>query len=133
MPSAAETRQRRSAEDLAPRIAQAVDALLEARDGYLVPEDGMWREALPNALLPRPLAELRPMLLEAHYAMEPRRQRQWLARLRTTGFVLRVPGDLGPARRPGEATAALVLVPVPAQVPDLEGMSDEDAAALEGL
>ena len=134
---AAATRQRKAAEALAPRIAAAVDGLLEVRADFIAPDHPHWRDPMPNARLPCPLVELRPMLLEAHYAMDPRRQRQWLQQLRTTAWIERCARDLGPDRRPGEAAAALVIervpAPVPAHVRDLEPMADEDAAALEDL
>lgn len=131
---AAATRQRKAALAIAPQIEKAVADLMAARPDHIVPDHPAWRAALPNAPLPCPLASVRPMLIEAHYEMDPRRQQQWLRQLQTTAFVARTSRDLGPDRRPGERTASWPLDPVPAKVriPD-EDLSEEDAAALEGL
>ncbi|ACS41463.1 hypothetical protein [Methylorubrum extorquens] len=138
---AADTRARKSAAALAPDIERAVDALLRARPGVTVPDTPDWREALPNALLPCLLVELRPMLLEAHHAMDPRRQRQWLHRLHTSVSVHRCSRSVDTGRPPGERASPLVLDPAPApapapatvHVPDLEDLCEDDAAALAGL
>lgn len=131
---AAATRQRKAALAITPRIEKAVADLLSDRPDHIVPDHPGWREAMPNAPLPCPLIEIRPMLLEAHHSMDPRRQKQWLAQLQATAFVARTSRHLGPDRRPGERAASWPLDPVPAKarVPD-EDLSEEDAAALEGL
>lgn len=132
---AAATRQARAAEANAPRIEAAVNSLLIVRSDYIAPEHPMWREALPNALLPCPLVELRPMLLEAHHAMDPHRQRRWLHALETMCFVLRYPGSVDRGPPPGERGVPLPLdrAPVPAHAWDMEPMADEDITAMEGL
>ncbi|UYW31894.1 hypothetical protein [Methylorubrum extorquens] len=69
------------------REAQARDAAIEALVNDILildpdaPDDGLWREALPNAGLPQPLIAIRPIVLEAHHAMEPRKQRRWRSHL----------------------------------------------------
>ncbi|MGA4551930.1 hypothetical protein [Methylorubrum aminovorans] len=132
---AAATRQRAAAAANAPRIERAVDSLIIIRGDYVAPEHPMWREALPNALLPCPLVELRPMLLDAHHAMDPHRQRQWLHALETMCLVLRYCGSVDRGTPPGERGIPLPLdrPPAPAHVPDLAPMDPDDDAALEGL
>jgi hypothetical protein len=132
---AAATRQRAAAAANAPRIKRAVDSLLIIRPDYVAPEHPMWREALPNALLPATLAELRPMLLDAHHAMDPRGQQRWLHSLETMCSVLRLTGSVDRGSPPGERGTPLPLnrPPAPAHVPDLAPMDPDDDAALEGL
>ena len=132
---AAATRQRAAAAANAPRVERAVDSLLIIRPDYVAPEHPMWREALPNALLPATLAELRPMLLDAHHAMDPHRQRRWLAALETMCSVLRFTTSVDRGPPPGERGIPLPLdrPPAPAHVPDLAPMDPADDAALEGL
>lgn len=105
------------------------------RPDYVAPEHPMWREALPNALLPATLAELRPMLLDAHHAMDPRGQQRWLHNLETMCSVLRLTGSVDRGPPPGERGIPLPLErpPAPAHVPDLAPMDPDDDAALEGL
>lgn len=129
---AAATRQRKAAEALAPRIQEAVDDLIAVRDDFICPDERRWREAIPNARLPCPLIEVRPMLMEAHYAMEPRRQRAWLQELRTTASIERFARH-NLAWRPPAAPGTPRPEPVRTHVPDVAPMDDDDAAALEGL
>lgn len=132
---AAATRQAKAAEANAPRIERTVDDLLRIRGDYIAPEHPLWREALPNAILPATLAELRPMLVDAHNAMGPRGQQRWLHNLQTMCFVLRYTGSVDRGPPPGERGIPLPLdrPPAPAHVPDLAPMDDDDVAALEGL
>ncbi|SOR30591.1 protein of unknown function [Methylorubrum extorquens] len=111
------------------REALARDAAIEALVNDIIilnpdavaPDDGLWREALPNAGLPQPLIAIRPMVLEAHHAMEPRRQRRWHSHLAVIAERARWEAYYRPP---------LPMQPAPAED---DGLSAEDAAALEGL
>lgn len=101
-------------------IEALVNDLIILRPDAMAPDAGIWRDALPNAMLPQTILAIRPMVIQAHHGMEPRAQRDWQRHLERLVFSARWDAHHRP--------------PLPQQpAPEEEDLSDEDAAALGNL
>jgi len=115
------TIRRREALSRDTAIEALVNDIIILRPDAVAPDAGIWRDALPNAPLPQTILAIRPMVIEAHHAMEPRAQRDWQRHLEAVAYSAR-----------WDATHRPPLPMQPAPDED-DALSDEDAAALGDL